>query len=69
MRTLSKSDFKLARSCATKLYYRELGYPQSTDDNPFLDMLAEGGYMVEQLAEKTRAVQNAVQCVCEFSGG
>ena len=50
MRTLSKSDFKLARSCITKLYYKELGYPQNSDDNPYLAMLAEGGYMVEQLA-------------------
>ncbi len=50
MRTLSKSDFKLAQSCVTKLYYRENGYPESTDDNPYLAMLAEGGYMVEQLA-------------------
>ncbi|MGH7584173.1 MAG: DUF2779 domain-containing protein, partial [Gemmatimonadales bacterium] len=50
MRTLSKSDFKLASDCATKLYYKELGYPQKEDDNPYLAMLAEGGYMVEQLA-------------------
>jgi hypothetical protein len=51
-RTLSKSDFTLARSCATKLYYKELGYPQNTDDNPYLAMLAEGGYMVELLAKQ-----------------
>lgn len=50
MRTLSKSDFKLAQSCITKLYYRENRYPESSDDNPYLTMLAEGGYMVEQLA-------------------
>lgn len=50
-RTLSKSDYQLARSCATKLYYKELGYPQNRDDNPYLAMLAEGGYMVEQLAK------------------
>ena len=50
MRTLSKSDFKLARSCVTKLYYREHQYPQALDDNPYLALLAEGGYMVEQLA-------------------
>ncbi len=49
--TLSKSDFKLARSCVTKLYYKELGFPQNTADNPYLAMLAEGGYMVEQLAK------------------
>lgn len=49
-RTLSKSDFKLARSCITKLYYRESRYPEATEDNRYLAMLAEGGYMVEQLA-------------------
>ncbi len=50
MRTLSKSDFKLGRSCATKLYYKESRYPQRSDDDPFLAFLAEGGYMVERLA-------------------
>jgi hypothetical protein len=49
-RTLSKSDFKLACTCITKLYYREHGYPDTRDDNEYLAMLAEGGYMVEQLA-------------------
>lgn len=50
MRTFSKSDFKLARDCAAKLTWRERGYPDATDDNPYLGLLAEGGYMVEQLA-------------------
>lgn len=50
--TLSKSDFKLARSCPAKLYYRELGYPDSRDDDPYLEWLAEGGYMVEVLAKQ-----------------
>ncbi|MEO5798328.1 MAG: DUF2779 domain-containing protein [Gemmatimonadales bacterium] len=51
-RTLSKSDFKLAAGCATKLYYKELGYPQANDGNPYLKLLADGGYMVEQLARR-----------------
>ncbi len=50
--TLSKSDFKLARSCPSKLYYRELGYPDNRDEDPYLDWLAEGGYMVEVLAKQ-----------------
>ena len=50
--TLSKSDFKLARSCATKLFYRESGYPDNRDDDPYLEWLAEGGYMVEVLAKQ-----------------
>lgn len=50
--TLSKSDFKLAMSCPTKLYYREKRYPDNLADDPYLQMLAEGGYMVEQLAKQ-----------------
>lgn len=50
-RTLSKSDFKLARSCDAKLYFRENGYPDTRDSNPYLALLAEGGYMVEALAK------------------
>ena len=52
LHTLSKSDFKLARSCPTKLYYRELGYPTTLDENEYLQLLAEGGYMVEVLAKQ-----------------
>lgn len=48
--TLSKSDFKLARTCITKLYYKEHHYPDTRDGNEYLGMLAEGGYMIEQLA-------------------
>lgn len=50
--TLSKSDFKTARSCATKLYYRELRYPDNKQENEYLQLLAEGGYMVELLAKQ-----------------
>ncbi len=50
--TLSKSDFKLARTCPTKLYYRELGYPTTLDESEYLQLLAEGGYMVEVLAKQ-----------------
>lgn len=50
MRTFSKSDFKLARDCEAKLTWRERRFPTTQDDNPYLALLAEGGYMVEQLA-------------------
>ena len=50
-RTLSKSDFILARTCAAKLFFRENGYPDTRDNDPYLGMLAEGGYMVEALAK------------------
>ena len=48
---LSKSDFKVARTCGTKLYYRKLGYPSSKEGNPYLEFLADGGYMVEAIAK------------------
>lgn len=47
---LSKSDFKVAMTCPTKLYYRKLKYPTTMDGNEFMEMLAEGGYMVGKLA-------------------
>jgi hypothetical protein len=47
---LSKSDFKVAMTCPTKLYYRKLKYPTTNDENEFMQMLAEGGYMVGKLA-------------------
>jgi uncharacterized protein DUF2779 len=48
---LSKTDFKIARTCATKLYYRRLGYPSTRDDDEYLQFLADGGYMVEAIAK------------------
>ncbi|MCC6242141.1 MAG: DUF2779 domain-containing protein [Gemmatimonadaceae bacterium] len=51
-RTLSKSDFKVARDCPTKLFYKESGtYASVRDDDPYLALLAQGGYMIEQLAK------------------
>lgn len=50
-RTLSKSDFKLARTCNAKLYFRENGYPDNRGSDPYMALLAEGGYMVEALAK------------------
>ena len=49
-RTLSKSDFSLARTCDAKLYFRENGFPDNRAYDPYLRLLAEGGYMVEALA-------------------
>jgi hypothetical protein len=48
---LSKTDFKVGRTCAAKLYYRKLGYPSTRDDDPYLQFLADGGYMVEAIAK------------------
>lgn len=48
---LTKSDFKVALSCPTKLYYKKLRYPSLLDADPFLEFLADGGYMVEKMAK------------------
>jgi hypothetical protein len=50
-RTLSKSDYILARSCPAKLFFRENGYADNRDGDAYVAMLAEGGYMVEALAK------------------
>ncbi len=47
---LTKSDFRVARTCPTKLYYRKLGYPTREDGDEYLRALAEGGYLIEALA-------------------
>lgn len=48
---LSKSDFKIAQTCPTKLYYKKRGYPSIKDDDEYLALLAEGGFMVEKNAQ------------------
>jgi hypothetical protein len=48
---LSKSDFKVARTCATKLYYKKLGYPSMREQDDYLQFLADGGYMIETIAK------------------
>jgi hypothetical protein len=48
---LTKSDFKVAQTCPTKLYYKKLRYPSLNDENPYLEFLADGGYMVEKMAK------------------
>ena len=46
---LTKSDYKLARSCAAKLYYQKHGYPRTDQQDAYLLMLADTGYMLEEL--------------------
>jgi hypothetical protein len=50
-RYLSKSDFKVAQTCPTKLYYKKSGYPSLDDEDEYLMLLAEGGYMVEKIGK------------------
>ena len=49
--TLSKSDFKVASTCLKKLKYKKLLYPSSMEENDFMKMLAEGGFIVGKLAQ------------------
>jgi len=50
---LTKSDFKLALECETKLYYsaRKDEYSNQGMDNPFLASLADGGFQVGAMAQ------------------
>lgn len=58
MRPLTKSRFKLALECATKLYYTgKKDYPDKKLDDDFLQALAKGGFQVGELAK------------CYFPGG
>jgi hypothetical protein len=51
-RTLTKSRFKLAHECPTKLAYTgKSGYGNTKEEDPFLKALAEGGFQVGALAK------------------
>lgn len=52
-RYLTKSRFKLALECPTKLYYtKKSEYVDNKIEDPFLRALAEGGYQVGELAKQ-----------------
>ena len=53
MRYLTKSRFKLALECITKLYYtrKQKEYADESLDDSFLEALAEGGFQVGELAK------------------
>lgn len=52
MRPLTKSRFKLALDCPTKLYYvGKNEYENQQEEDSFLEALAEGGYQVGELAK------------------
>ena len=51
-RYLTKSRFKIAQECPTKLAYTgKPGYGNTKNDDPFLRALAEGGFQVGALAK------------------
>ena len=47
---LSKTDYKVAQDCPTKLYYRMLKYPSNKDGDEYVELLAQGGYMIGAIA-------------------
>ena len=53
MRYLTKSRFKLALECPTKLFYtkKEKEYANISNEDSFLQSLAEGGFQVGELAK------------------
>ena len=52
MHYLTKSRFKLAEECPTKLFYTgKKDYPDKKGEDPFLAALAEGGFQVGELAK------------------
>lgn len=48
--SISKTDYKVARSCPAKLYYRMNKYPSAKDGDEYMELLAEGGYMIGAIA-------------------
>lgn len=48
--SISKTDYKVARECPAKLYYRMNKYPSSKDGDEYMELLAEGGYMIGAIA-------------------
>ena len=75
-RYLTKSRFKLALECPTKLYYTGKGeYADTKNDKEFLAMLADGGFQVGELAKlkypdgveiKTKKVDQAIAETAEM---
>ena len=49
--SLSKSDYKIATSCCKKLVYKKALYSTMNDANEYMEMLAQGGYIVSKYAQ------------------
>ena len=47
---LSKSQFKTGLECPRRLAYAVERYPSTSQDDPYLKFLADGGFMVEAIA-------------------
>jgi len=69
---LSKSDFQLGAGCAKKLVYKKNNYPTSNDTNEYMEMLAQGGYVIGKMAtllfpEGIEIDGNTEACIAETS--
>lgn len=51
--TLSKSDFIIASACAKKLVYKKAAYSTMNVSGEYVEMLAQGGYIVAKYAQLT----------------
>lgn len=49
-RVLSGSDYKAARSCPAKLFFRKNGFRDNREGDPYAGLLADGAFMVKALA-------------------
>ena len=47
---LTKTEFLIGRDCPAKLHYARHRFPSTADEDEYLTLLADGGYMVEELA-------------------
>ena len=49
---LSKSTFRLGLSCLNKVYFKQQRYFNQSNDDPFLQSLASGGFQIEAYARR-----------------
>ena len=56
---------KIGLECPKKLYYYDQ-YKEQDDDNKFLEILAEGGYQVGELAKYYYKFHIFVRCIYYF---
>jgi len=48
---LSKTDFKVARTCRAKLWYKKQKYPTTYEYDEYMQLLADGGFKIGKLAQ------------------
>lgn len=66
---LSESDYKLARSCLTKLYYKKNNYPTNNATTAYDRCLTDGVFMMYALAQSYLQPLVAVECGTDLERG